>query len=209
MGGGETCSSCPADCGSCGAVCGNGTVETGEDCDPPNGTTCDVYCQTIAGPSCGDGTVDAGEDCDGTALAGEDCVSQGFDAGTLACTGTCTFDTSGCTNAGGYCGNGMVDAGEECDDGNGNSGDGCSASCLLEAVCGNGTVELGEECEPPGTADCDESCQFAAANPGGCNCRGAVVPAEGGRSSGLAALLVALGLTLLLGARRRRNRRQP
>jgi hypothetical protein len=30
------------------AVCGNGIVEAGEKCDPPNGTTCDESCQTIA-----------------------------------------------------------------------------------------------------------------------------------------------------------------
>jgi hypothetical protein len=29
------------------AVCGNGIVETGEKCDPPDGTTCDESCQTI------------------------------------------------------------------------------------------------------------------------------------------------------------------
>jgi len=29
------------------AVCGNGTVESGETCDPPNGTTCRRDCQTI------------------------------------------------------------------------------------------------------------------------------------------------------------------
>jgi hypothetical protein len=32
-----------------GPVCGNGVVETGETCDPPNGTTCSATCQTIAG----------------------------------------------------------------------------------------------------------------------------------------------------------------
>jgi len=202
---GETCSSCPTDCGGCrGAVCGNGVLEAGEECDPPDGTSCDAYCQTIGGgPSCGDGTVDPGEDCDGAALAGEDCVSQGFDAGALACTAACTFDTSGCTNAAGYCGDGNVDAGEDCDDGNGTGGDGCSASCLTESVCGNGTVEAGEECEPPGTSDCDEACQYAASSPGGCHCRGAVVPAEGPRASGLAPLLALLGLALLLARRRR------
>ncbi len=29
------------------SVCGNNTVEVGEQCDPPNGTTCDQFCQTI------------------------------------------------------------------------------------------------------------------------------------------------------------------
>ncbi len=30
------------------AVCGNSVIETGEDCDPPDGTTCDANCQFIA-----------------------------------------------------------------------------------------------------------------------------------------------------------------
>lgn len=41
---------CPIGGGGGGSSCGNGTVETGEECDPPNGSTCDVNCQnTTAG----------------------------------------------------------------------------------------------------------------------------------------------------------------
>jgi hypothetical protein len=29
------------------SLCGNGTLDPGEQCDPPNGTTCDTNCQTI------------------------------------------------------------------------------------------------------------------------------------------------------------------
>ena len=49
---------------NCG-LCGNGTVEAaaGEQCDPPNGTTCDSTCRTIA-VVCGNGIVQAGEQCD-------------------------------------------------------------------------------------------------------------------------------------------------
>ncbi len=32
-----------------GSVCGNNVVESGEQCDPPDGTTCDTNCQTTAG----------------------------------------------------------------------------------------------------------------------------------------------------------------
>src|SRR3989442_69805 len=65
--------------------------------------------------SCGNGTVDSGEQCDGGNLNGADCASQiGTGAtGTLACTNTCTFDTSGCIPA--LCGNLVLDAGEQCD----------------------------------------------------------------------------------------------
>ena len=47
---------------------------------------------------CGDGIVGPNESCDWDALAGEDCVSQGFNfGGVLDCfPGLCMFDTSGC-----------------------------------------------------------------------------------------------------------------
>lgn len=45
-----------------------------------------------------DGIIDPGEQCDGSNLNGQTCVSLGFAAGTLACTASCTFDTSGCTS---------------------------------------------------------------------------------------------------------------
>lgn len=35
--------------GPCSAFCGNGVVEPGEECDPPDGVTCDANCQTITG----------------------------------------------------------------------------------------------------------------------------------------------------------------
>ncbi len=48
-------------------------------------------------PECGDGSLNAvGEQCDGGDLGGESCTSIGFGGGTLACDGTCAFDTSGC-----------------------------------------------------------------------------------------------------------------
>ncbi|HZF51503.1 MAG TPA: hypothetical protein VE093_22760 [Polyangiaceae bacterium] len=31
-------------------VCGNGVVEVGEECDPPDGVTCDANCQAVLGP---------------------------------------------------------------------------------------------------------------------------------------------------------------
>lgn len=45
---------------------------------------------------CGNGMLDAGEECDGTELGGMSCSDQGFDDGSLACSDTCTLDTSGC-----------------------------------------------------------------------------------------------------------------
>ena len=59
--GGGTCN---AQC-QCASNCGDGNLDAGEQCDPPNGTTCDANCQTIA-PICGNGVLDPGEDCEGT-----------------------------------------------------------------------------------------------------------------------------------------------
>lgn len=90
------------------------------------------------GPTCGDDVADRGEDCDGTDLGGEDCASQGFDGGTLACAANCTFDTSGCTASG--CGNGTVDLGEQCD---GDDLDG--ADCIAVGFDG-GTLSCNDDC---------------------------------------------------------------
>lgn len=53
---------------------------------------------TTTPPVCGNGIVETGESCDGSNLNGQTCVSLGFAGGTLACSGTCSFDTSGCTS---------------------------------------------------------------------------------------------------------------
>jgi len=105
------------------------------------------------------------EDCDGADLRGETCVSRGFDGGTLACRGNCTFDTSGCFD----CGNGIQEDGEDCDmsDLGGQSClslgfDGgtlaCTSGCDFDTSgchkCGNGTCEGPEDCESC-PADCD------------------------------------------------------
>lgn len=46
---------------------------------------------------CGNHAIETPEICDGTALAGQSCVSQGFDGGALACSASCdAFDTSAC-----------------------------------------------------------------------------------------------------------------
>jgi hypothetical protein len=46
---------------------------------------------------CGDGVINSNEQCDTLNLGGKTCASAGFSGGTLACTGSCTLDTSGCT----------------------------------------------------------------------------------------------------------------
>lgn len=51
-----------------------------------------------AGAVCGNGIRESGEACDGSDLGGQTCGGLGFSGGTLACTGICSFDTSGCVN---------------------------------------------------------------------------------------------------------------
>jgi hypothetical protein len=60
-------------------ACGNGIVESGEECDPPDGVSCDFDCQQIVCGDlpnlCGNGVLDAGEACEppGTATCDRSC----------------------------------------------------------------------------------------------------------------------------------------
>jgi hypothetical protein len=118
---------CGADCRydtrGCEAstTCGNGAINPGETCDGTNLN--DKACTTVPGsftggtltcgplclldtsgctsdPVCGNGAIDGGETCDGSELGGQSCTSVpgGFTGGTLGCTGSCAWDTSGCTS---------------------------------------------------------------------------------------------------------------
>ncbi|MBX7078276.1 MAG: hypothetical protein K1X88_03745 [Nannocystaceae bacterium] len=77
---------------------------TGEDTSS-TGTTGTTTTDASSGSStggavCGDGAVAGDEVCDGQDLAGEDCMSQGFAGGRLACLDDCSgFDTSTCAQA--------------------------------------------------------------------------------------------------------------
>ena len=81
--------------------CGDGVTNGIEVCDPPDDGACPGLCQAdcTCGLTCGDDTVNvAGEQCDGADLDGYSCLSLGHTAGTLACDGSCDFDTSGCNS---------------------------------------------------------------------------------------------------------------
>lgn len=125
-------------------------------------------------PGCGDAIVNAAEECDGTNLAGQTCVTQGFGSGTLTCDASCAFDTSAC--AAPFCGDALVNAAEDCDGANlggancvsqGFAGGtlACDASCAfvtggcVASGCGNGLLEFGEDCD--GGAGCSPTCTLA------------------------------------------------
>ena len=76
-------------------VCGNSVVEDGEDCDPPDGATCDENCHTTQEPVCGNGVVEDGENCD---------PPDGS-----------TCDENCHTIQEPVCGNGVIEDGETCD----------------------------------------------------------------------------------------------
>jgi cysteine-rich repeat protein len=75
----------------CGDVCGDSIVGASEQCDPPDGTTCDESCQTIVvvGPTCGDGEINQ---------ASEQCEPPGTPAGnfTPGCSASCTIESTLC-----------------------------------------------------------------------------------------------------------------
>jgi hypothetical protein len=146
---------------TCVVLCGNGVVDAGagEECDPPNGTTCDAACQRI--PICGDGFVDDPEVCDppdGTTCAG-DCTPIACGDGVVEGLEECdppdgTTCAANCQRIP-ICGDGFVDAPETCDPPNGVT---CNAACQA-IVCGDGVVDGQEECDPPQNGVCDASCQ--------------------------------------------------
>jgi len=108
---------------------------------------------------CGNGAIDEGEECDGTNLGGATCESLGLGTGSLACTGACSYDTTGCIAT--DCGNGTIDTGEECDgtelggatcEGEGYPLGGtleCTPGCTLDlsGCCGDGSVGGTEPCD--------------------------------------------------------------
>ena len=131
-------------------TCGNGMLDTGEQCDPPNGTSCDTNCLKV--PVCGNGIVET--------PVGPYPPEQCDPANGTTCSATCQ-------NIPIVCGNGIVQPGEACDPPNGTT---CSASCQLvaTAVCGDGVVnQPSEQCEPKSTPAtnftpaCDASCKFS------------------------------------------------
>ncbi|MCD4759496.1 hypothetical protein K8R33_01255 [archaeon] len=124
---------------TCRTACSGSEVEVSGICVDPN-----ICCRPK--DVCGDGFLDSGEVCEGGNLNGETCASQGFDSGTLACSGDCTFDTGGCVDSSSSCGDGVCDEGENCGD--------CPGDC--EGVIGSPACASGEVCNVVfGSGSCD------------------------------------------------------
>ena len=97
-------------------TCGDNIVHMAEACDGSNfngkscltlgfgggNLVCAANCKSIETggctplASCGNGVREGSEQCDGAQLGGQTCVGLGYDQGALACSPSCTLDTSGC-----------------------------------------------------------------------------------------------------------------
>ncbi|MFC1691547.1 hypothetical protein ACFL0W_05195, partial [Nanoarchaeota archaeon] len=151
-------------------VCGNDFVDDGEECDGVDleGMTCGAFgydggslsCNpdcTYSKASCfstvevcGDGIVQQPndayieEECDGSNFNGMSCSDfDGYTSGTLACTGSCTFDTSTCLDGTFVCGDGVVNQIDE----------DCDTDDLDGATC----ISFGFD---DGVLNCDGSCSY-------------------------------------------------
>jgi hypothetical protein len=134
------------------------------------------YAGCFATSTCGNGLLDAGEQCDAGNLNGATCASQGFVGGTLACSSTCTYDTSQCHR----CGNDTIDAGETCD-GSALGGATCtSLGCTGGALGCNGTCSGYDKTFCSGCPPCDGDGLCEA----GEDCNGCPGDCAGGTSPG-------------------------
>lgn len=118
---------------------------------------------------CGNNLLESGESCD-TNTWGDitGCADFGFTNGDLACTTTCTFDTSSCFNDSqeeAVCGNGIIESGEQCDTKTFGKLDSCrdfnfDAGTLTCDECTFDTSDCHDykECDADRDCDDDEEC---------------------------------------------------
>jgi len=162
-----------------------GTLRCAADCMSFVTTSCTGACGNNMAEGAEEG-VDPPELCDGTDLRGENCQTQGYDLGTLACNSTCDgYDMGDCRDA--ECGDGTVEAWEECEPGGEtdmtcryfeyeegdmyDEGDlACHAAGTAEEchwdlsgciawICGNGVIEGYESCDDTNLGDPPMTCE--------------------------------------------------
>lgn len=118
-------------------------------------------------PFCGDGLINQpAEQCDSADVGGATCSALGLGTGTVACTATCTLDTTGCSGPP-VCGDGTVNQPTESCDGLDLSGLSCedlglgagtlacnetcrfdTSACGAPPICGDGVInQPGEVCD--------------------------------------------------------------
>ncbi len=127
----------PDSSGGSGGVTGGSSGTMGET---------DSEDETTVGAECGNDMAEGDEQCDGTDLAGQDCVTQGFDAGDLACNDDCTFDSSSCMSF--TCGDDTVEGDEACD-----GTDLAGETCLTQGF-DEGTLACARNCMDLDTSGC-------------------------------------------------------
>jgi hypothetical protein len=98
----------------------------------------EVLAQLQASANCGNGTVDSGESCDGANLGGGTCSGLVYgNTGTVSCSASCTYVTSGCSGCSVFA--------QDCPVG--------SDSCHVDGTGGTG-------CAPPGTTTEGQDCSL-------------------------------------------------
>jgi hypothetical protein len=133
-----------------GSTAESDTAASMDDTAGSAGSTSPEGSTTMAGTLCNDGVLEAPEECDGMDLGAEDCLTQGFDMGTLACADDCTLDASGCTMF--ACGNGVVEGVEVCD-----GMDLANEDCSTQGF-DVGTLACAAGCSAFDTAGCSLDC---------------------------------------------------
>lgn len=139
----------------CGPVCGDGTIQPGEECDPPSppscaGTLyCSATCHLLARPSvCGNGCADATEQCGEPGLPS--------DCGLPFAVGGTPPPPRPCVNCQcpAVCGNGVLDPGEQCDlSAGGAQCSQCGTDCLCHD-CADAILQAGDNCSAAVSCPC-------------------------------------------------------
>ena len=100
---------------------------------------------------CGNSIVEPGEDCDSGDLNGATCVSLGFTSGSLSCSGTCTYNTSGCITI--SCGDSQCNGAETSCSCPGDCGDTCgdAIGLTIGATLSGSTTSATDDYGPTGS----------------------------------------------------------
>lgn len=119
-------------------------TDTGGTSTGPGTTGTTTTTTTGDAPACGDGVKEPAEECDTQDFGGADCMSLGFDGGTLNCI-NCKINTLGCF----ACGDGLIHGAEACD------GDAFGGATCESLGFGPGTLSCAADCTTIDTSMCE------------------------------------------------------